>query len=137
MYLTNNIGGMKESTSTVIDIPDTKATIFNGFLEYLYCGNIQNLTEDVATELLKFADKYSVSGLREYCEQFLINKLKIVNVISLTNLAEFCSAEKLEKAGILFIAENFEEIFKEHDIKQLSSSILFEVFRFVKGKGAK
>lgn len=132
---------MKESTSTVIDFPEMNLSIFNGifyfsfilliylgFLEYLYCGEVKELTESVAVELLKVADKYAVSGLRDLSEQFLVDKLGVDNVVDLTNLADVCGANRLFEAGLSFMAENFEEVFKKHDIKRLSSTTLVQLF---------
>lgn len=134
---------MKESNSKVIDFPEMSLSIFNGifytfsysyqpicegFLEYLYCGEVKELTESVAVELLKVADKYAVTGLRDLSEQFLVDKLGIDNVVDLTNLADLCGANNLFEAGLSFMAENFEEVFKKHDIKSLSSTTLVQLF---------
>lgn len=120
---------LDKKDDTVIDVPEIKINIFNGLLEYIYCGDVEGLSEDVAAELLKLADKCGVSGLKEFCEEFLISKLAVENVVSITNLADGNGAENLQKACLLFITANFAEVFKQQDIKKLSSPALFELFK--------
>ena len=133
---------MKEAIS-VVEVPEMKADTFNGksqsrvynhlfclgFLEYLYCGEL-DFTEETAIDLLKLSDKFYAHGLRTLCEKFLITALKPKNAMSLTNLADLSGAPKLKEAGLMYMAANFDEVFEKQDIRTLPSSLIMELFKY-------
>jgi hypothetical protein len=55
--------GMKEQATGIVEIEDTDANTMKALIEYLHEESVDNLSE-VAFELLKVADKYSIEGLK-------------------------------------------------------------------------
>jgi hypothetical protein len=54
---------MKEQSTGVVEIADFDAKTIKALVEYLYKRSVENLSE-VALELFKAADKYSIEGLK-------------------------------------------------------------------------
>jgi hypothetical protein len=55
--------GMKEETTGVIEIENFDAKTIKALIEYLHKECVDDLS-DVAVELFKAADKYSIKGLK-------------------------------------------------------------------------
>jgi hypothetical protein len=54
---------MKEQATGVVEMKDIDVKTMTAFVEYLYKQSVDNLNE-VALELFKTADKYSIEGLK-------------------------------------------------------------------------
>ena len=121
---------MKESFSDVIEIPDMKADVFKGLLEYLYCGKIPK-EEKLAMELFEVSEMYLLPDLRKKCEHFLIQSLRSDNVINKTLLAQRFSADKLKNAALKFLSINRQSI-SDGDFNQLDKDFLIELIKFSK-----
>jgi hypothetical protein len=55
--------GMKEQATGVVEMKDIDVKTMKAFVEYLHKQSVENLNE-VALELFKIADKYSIEGLK-------------------------------------------------------------------------
>lgn len=67
---------------------------FKNFFRLLYSGRVNDVKK-VVCELSAAAEKYSVEGLKELCENTMINDFNEDNAIEYLNLAIINNAEKL------------------------------------------
>jgi len=132
---------MKEAQSNIIDIPETKASVFESkkiinkkglslsleLLEFLYCNEV-TLDQDIALSLLKLSEEYSLPLLKKKCAQFLAKELTVLNVIEMANAADLYGSEELIEASLDFIFRFKETVCQENDISKLSKTILVELF---------
>ncbi len=61
---------MLEAYSSVITIPETKASMFKAFLEYIYLEQFV-MNEDLAENLMDFSERYIIADLKKACENSL------------------------------------------------------------------
>ena len=59
-----------------------------------------------ALDLVKLADKYSYFELKEYCEEFLRDKLSFENFVSIGKVAKFIELPLVEISLIKFALRN-------------------------------
>jgi len=79
-------GGMAESRQDIIEILDCNSLVFQEYLRFLYCGEVQ-LNENLAFKLLPFTDKYVQDDLGEKCIDFLKYNLNSNNVYTILDFA--------------------------------------------------
>ncbi|PWA84537.1 SKP1/BTB/POZ domain-containing protein [Artemisia annua] len=133
---------LKEKYSSSISIPDMSIAVCQAFLSYLYSNNIRD--QDFIAhrlDLLKAADKYDVTDLKDDCQQSLIEDIDSENVLELLETAflyrllrlKFCCMEYLVKLGKVFdIKEEFKAFIQSAD-KELVSEVIDEIFSAWKG----
>jgi len=118
---------MMESQSSAIPVPNVRAKVFKVILEYIYLSDIK-LDNDIGEDLFKLAHEYLLEELKDECEEFLAKNIDEENVIKTISFAEQYEAMKLRKACLVFIMRNRDEVFKKHDIKELESKTILELF---------
>lgn len=70
----------QRTNHSVVEIRDVSAQVFLEFLRFMYTGEVRHfLSPRVATELLKVADKYGVSELRDVCQKLVIKNFMTSN----------------------------------------------------------
>jgi len=78
--------GMIESRQQVIEIPNCKYHVFQEFLRFLYCGEVE-LDTDIASKLFIFAEKHLKDDLSDKCLGFLTDSVNLDNVYTLLDFA--------------------------------------------------
>ncbi|XP_043287798.1 speckle-type POZ protein-like isoform X2 [Venturia canescens] len=115
---------MLEKEKGTVNIPDTRAEVFQKFLDYLYTGEVDNF-EDIVDELIVIADKYQVSTLKETCTNYMLLNLCETNVVKYLLVADkLCCTELKEKAFDIFqhSANALVEVIEEGD-QEVSMSL--------------
>lgn len=132
---------LKEKSLSTIDISDMSLESCQAFLNYIY-GNIQNeefLTHRLA--LLRAADKYDISDLKETCHESLLEDIDTKNVLERLQNASLYQLPKLKascmhylvKFGKIFdIREDFNSFLQCSD-RELIAEIFHEVLSAWKG----
>ena len=83
------------------------------------------IDDTIALELLKQADKYSISNkLKATCEKHLVKSIEPENYAALGKLAESVGATSLRDAVVVFIARNMKKIKQRKDFNEISDSLL-------------
>ena len=109
---------MLESHSSVIQINDTKASIFKAFLEYVYLGQTV-LNEELALNLLDLAEKYIIADLKAACESCLQKVLTLDNCVKIFEAAYLYDALSLKKWTLFFFQINIKKIMERKDFEDL------------------
>jgi len=77
---------MAESRQSIIEIPDCDYLVFQEFLRFLYCYEIEG-DENLVFNLFAFADKYVQPDLNEKCLNFLKEKANPDNIYIILDFA--------------------------------------------------
>lgn len=109
---------MLESYSSVITIPETKASLFKAFLEYVYLGKT-TLNEDLALNLMDFSEKYIIEDLKIACENCLHNYLTVDNCVKIFETACLYDAPSLKQKTIFFFQINYKKILEKYKLENL------------------
>ncbi|TKY74251.1 BTB/POZ domain-containing protein [Spatholobus suberectus] len=104
---------LKEKESSTIHIEDMSLESCTALLSYIY-GTIKQ--EDFwkhRLALLGAANKYDIGGLKDICEESLLEDLNSENVLEMLNEAWFYQLHKLKKGCLVFLFQ----FGKIHDLK--------------------
>ena len=103
---------MKETQTQKVTIDDFKAEVVGEMLNFIYTGNVssQDAILDIASELLKVADKYQLDLLKNICEESLCSTLKVINCVEYLVLGDMYNAVKLKKKAMRLVVENADSI---------------------------
>ena len=79
-------------------------------MEYLYTGSIVNFNHRIALDLIGLADAYILDGLKQLCENTLMQNVDNDNVIQFLIDASKYQAIELKKYCIDYLIKNFQEV---------------------------
>lgn len=99
-----------EKKSGIINIPDCDPESFKEFLEFLYCGKLEETSSYNALHLYKTADKYDIQELKTFCSEFLMNNLTVENLCEIVILADKYDDVKLLSAAQCFFNKNLSKV---------------------------
>ncbi|KAK7311534.1 hypothetical protein RJT34_09743 [Clitoria ternatea] len=113
---------LKEKESSTIHIEDMSLESCTALLSFLY-GTIK--PDDFVKHrlaLLGAANKYDIGGLKDFCEESLLEDLNSGNVLEMLNEAGFYQLHKLKKGCLAFLFE----FGKIHDIREDEMNTFFQ-----------
>lgn len=110
---------MSEKQTGIINITDCDPESFPDFLEYLYCGKLENISFRNAVHLYKTAEKYNVDELKMFCKIRMEKNLKVENICDVFVLAEVYDEKELHAIALDFFSRNLREIFETSEWKAL------------------
>jgi len=96
---------MLENETNQVVIKDLVKEVIHPMIEYIYTGNVKDITTDTA-HLLKAADKYNLGGLKKLCEEALIKTLAVENCVDMIILADMYHAHDLKQMSKEMIVKN-------------------------------
>lgn len=99
-----------EKRTGIIDIPDCDPDSFHDFLDYLYCGKLENISFPSSLHLYKISDKYNVQELKSFCVEFMEQNLTEENVCDAVILAELYDETKLMSTAQAFFNKNVSKV---------------------------
>ncbi|KAJ4981979.1 hypothetical protein NE237_032816 [Protea cynaroides] len=105
---------LKEKELSTVNIPDMSIEVGQAFLSYIY-GNIQHdqfFPHRLA--LLRAADKYDISDLKEACHESLLEDIDNKNVLERLHNASLYQLPKLERSCMRYLVK-FGKIFDIQD----------------------
>lgn len=100
-----------EKKSGNINIPDCDPESFKEFLEFLYCGKLEEISSYSALHLYKTSDKYDIQELKTFCSEFLMKNLTVENLCEIVILADKYDDTKLLSAAQCFFNKNLNSVF--------------------------
>lgn len=126
---------LKEKEFSTINISDMSIEACETFLNYIY-GNIQY--EDFLTHrlaLLRAADKYDISDLKEACHQSLLEDVDSTNVLERLQNASLFRLHELKTSCMLYLVK-FGKIFDIRDdfttfVQTADRDLIAEIFKEV------
>ena len=95
---------MKEKATGIVDIEDCDPLIFSSFLCFLYCEDVDSLSQENVFGLFTAADKYDVQDLRTICMKFMKENLCVDTFCETITLAlQHCETELISLATDFFV----------------------------------
>ena len=120
--------GMIESQSNQITMVDVTPEIMRHVLRYLYSGTFPENMEELAFDLLPFADKYALEELKVRCENAIRPVVTVDNVIRTVVMADMHSCKNLFLSCISLFKENVDDLMKREEWKMISQPLLLRLF---------
>ena len=77
------------------------------------------LNEELAINLLEFAERYLIDELKMSCENYLASILTVNNCLRIFETAGFYEATSLKKKVVLFLVSHLKEITEGKDFENL------------------
>ncbi|XP_070148836.1 RCC1 and BTB domain-containing protein 1-like [Polyergus mexicanus] len=107
--------------------------VYKAFLKYLYTGKI-DLPSKNALELMKLADEYCETNLKEDCREIIKQEIKESNIASYYNEVMGCNDKELEEYCFQFILHNLKAVVLSTDFHKLNTNIKDKVMRIAAEK---
>lgn len=101
---------MKEKKTGIIDIQDCEPSIFSHFLCFLYCEELNTLSDENVFGLYTLADIYDIPDLREICREFMKVNISTETFCDTITLALNHSEAELVKFSTDFFIKNAQKI---------------------------
>ena len=101
--LNNNM--LLESQTGKTTIKGHKMPIVKQLVKFIYTGKVDKIDENNAEDLLRAADQFLLSGMKEICEVFLMSKVNLDNAIEMLSLGHTYEAVGLKKKAKDIIVE--------------------------------
>ena len=101
--------GMKESKVGVVRLEMFSESVIAATLEFLYVGEVEISTLEVAVDLIVVADYFILPKLKNLAKEFLVDEitLNILNCVSAYRYAEIYQIDELACKARKFILANF------------------------------
>ena len=97
---------MREKSDKVVYMDDFEPKIFEGLLNYMYCGKVPINTNN-ALDLAIGADFMFLTELRQRACEFLTKSLRSENCLFLLSMAEKYNFREIRDAAQIYILENY------------------------------
>ena len=107
------VADMKERHTGRIELTDIKLSTGLELIAYLYNGWVERY--DNFFELLKLADKYDLSELRETCSDALEGTITNGSCLELLLLADLHQVASLKHAALRWVSLNSSSLFQTED----------------------
>lgn len=114
--------GMKEVKEGEVKLETFHGDAMGRFLEFIYTGNVEILSQEIAIELLMMGDYFVLPDLKSLAENFLLSlrNLTVSNCISSYYFAERYKLSELTAKIESFIHANFAIVAKTEEFMNLS-----------------
>lgn len=122
---------------SIIDIPDCDPESFDEFLQFLYCGKLEDITFRSAFYLFCTSHKYGVQELKTFCIEYMERCLEEDNVCDVAELADMYEEETLLDAAQNFFNKNASNVLDTDDWDSLLKKNYCLAKRLIKGMAAK
>jgi len=123
--------GMKESQTMEIKLEDIPYPIFYALIEYLYTDTL-TIGPDMALELLKLADRFSLNRLKQVCDYMIETTFDfsdLESIVGLLQIADSHQVHNLKNICIFLLAYDFgiDKVSKNNVWKHLSIEMKREI----------
>ncbi|KAG8181914.1 hypothetical protein JTE90_012470 [Oedothorax gibbosus] len=113
---------MEEKLTNCVKITDFDPPTVRKMLNYIYCGQVEDLTPEVALQLYSAAEKYNLQDLKDICDGYLSNNLSVDIFCDALILAKLHNGERLMTATKIFFKVNTAVIKKNEKWCSLSKT---------------
>ncbi|CAG0899994.1 unnamed protein product [Darwinula stevensoni] len=97
--------------------------VFTCLLNYMYTGSVV-IDKDNVAELLRLANHFLISKVKNYCAEYLDRYLNISNCLGVKELADKYQMPALSRTANAFMVTHFDQILTQEEIPNLNLSQL-------------
>jgi len=101
------LSGLAETISNIVELKDIEYNVFLAVQEYLYTGDVQEITGEIAVDLLACANLYNFPRLKAIVENILGFSIELENVCFLLDIANLYTCNSLYASCMVFIIQNY------------------------------
>jgi len=123
------LSGLSESNSSVVELKDVRYSVFLAIQEYLYTGDAQEISGDIAIELLASANLYNFPRLKAIVVNLLGYSIEVDNACFLLDIANLYRCNSLFESCMIFITQNYRNVLCTESFKELSSDLKNQIVR--------
>ncbi|KAJ6224416.1 hypothetical protein RDWZM_002961 [Blomia tropicalis] len=95
----------KENQENLVCFEDIDSNLMEHLLNYIYFGDI-SFDNQLASQLISQAHKYSIVSLTEICGQIMVNDIELESAAKLLYIADSYQLSSMKKEAMLFIKYN-------------------------------
>jgi len=100
----------KEGQTNQVDITDTDPDTLEQLLKYIYSDKLDCDMPNLASSLMRAADKYNIPRLKSLCEEAICNNIEVSNAADILVLAHMYEATNLKAMAVDFIMNNLNKV---------------------------
>lgn len=100
----------KEGQTNTVEITDTEPDTLEQLLRYLYSDKLDCDMPNLASSLMRAADKYNIPRLKSLCEEAICNNIEVTNAAEILVLAHMHEASNLKAMATNFIMNNLAKV---------------------------
>jgi len=109
---------MKEQYENQTNLYGISKKIMENILDFIYTGIVEITSENVY-EVMEAANFLSISILKNFCSEFLLEEVKLENCLSLKRFSSLYECHDLSKKVDAVIEQNFEAVISSREFKAL------------------
>ncbi|KAL6062224.1 zf-piccolo domain-containing protein, variant 2 [Balamuthia mandrillaris] len=121
------LSGLKEAQERVVPLPSLRKEVFMAIREYCYTGDVEEITGEIAIDLLAAANAFSLPRLKAIVEGLLGYSIDMENACCLYEVACLYETSALRRACLLFILQNYAKVRWTEAWKDLSEALKEQV----------
>ncbi|KAG8192315.1 hypothetical protein JTE90_002136 [Oedothorax gibbosus] len=124
---------MKESITHCLEITDFDPHVVKAMLQYIYCGQVEEIIPDLGIQLYSIADKYNLQDLKNICVKFLLKNLNVSNICDVLVLCDMHNEPELMMAAKKMFCANaaaVQETEKWIDLSKKMPDLSIAMYRF-------
>ena len=107
---------MKERYESNIPITGVDGNIARTLVDYMYNAQIK-IDNDSVMDILAGADYFQLDAVKEFCFEYLMNRMSLDNRYDVQTAAELYRSDQLQKQVNEFITKYFDEVIQTLDFK--------------------
>jgi speckle-type POZ protein len=100
----------KEVQTSQVEIDDTDADTLEQLLKYIYSGKLDCDMTNLASSLMRAADKYNIPRLKTLCEDAICSSIEVSNAADALVLAHMYEAKNLKATAVDFVMNNLTKV---------------------------
>jgi len=104
------LSGLREANDKIVDMSQVSYNTFKAILEFVYTGDVKEITSDIAVDLLVYSCVYDLGGLTMIMESVVGFSTDIDNAACLFELCYTYNCERLLDALYFFIMNNWKSV---------------------------
>ncbi len=128
----------KEGQTNRVEIEDTDAATLEQLIKFMYTDKVDEASlAELASSLLRAADKYNIPKLKFLCEEAICKNLDVANAAEALILAHLHEASHLKDVVVDFVTSNFVKVSETAEWTNITNShpkVLAEILTTVMSK---
>eukprot|EP01027_Heterolobosea_sp_BB2_P009214 GEZU01013608.1.p1 GENE.GEZU01013608.1~~GEZU01013608.1.p1 ORF type:complete len:306 (-),score=80.08 GEZU01013608.1:48-920(-) len=118
--------GMREARDSVIRFPEKDPKVFGVLMDYFYKARL-NITHKNAFEVMKLADEYGITRVKEKCIKYVKEQIDEENAFGVFEESRFYRYIELHQYCQQYIEQNAKKLFGSEKFLQLTKDALIDL----------